>query len=394
MLQLTQPSPSLDLPLSWEARGLYVHIPFCFHKCHYCDFYSITRQSPERMEAFVDRVLAEATLWVTPTIRPSPRTVFFGGGTPSLLPINCMRRLIAGLKNCFILSGVDEWTVECNPATVSGDYCRMLIDSGVTRLSFGAQSFRPGELKLLERDHDPDDVPRSLDFARSAGFTRLNLDLIFAIPGQTLEDWLGNLNCAIELNVPHLSCYALTYEPNTALTVRKRLGQFASVDEALELQMLRVTRTVLDQHGYRAYEISNFARTGEACRHNLQYWQGENYLGLGPSAASHVDGHRWKNRPHLREWETAVDTGDLPVVDYETLSPEHRARELAMLLLRLDAGLNFADFSARTGYSPHALFNDQINSLMKLGLIHLDDEHIALTDKGLGVADAVAAEFL
>src|SRR5882672_7317889 len=164
-----------------EVEGLYVHVPFCFHKCHYCDFYSITRQSPERMGRFVDLILKEARQWANGPAKIRPKTVFFGGGTPSLLPLEEMRRLLAELRDVFDFSQTDEWTIECNPATVSGEYLAMLRQSGVDRLSFGAQSFDRAELAILERHHKPEDVKRSLELARMAGFGRLNVDLIFAI---------------------------------------------------------------------------------------------------------------------------------------------------------------------------------------------------------------------
>ena len=211
-----------------------------------------------------------------------PRTIFFGGGTPSLLPVEQMRRLILGLRDRFDLSRVDEWTVEANPATVSAEYCAMLRAAGVNRISFGAQSFDRIELKQLERHHDPEDVPRSLELARAAGFERLNLDLIYAIPGQTLSSWEKSLDAALALGTSHLSCYGLTYEPNTAITVRKRLGQFSAAEESVELSMLRYARMRLAAAKMQAYEISNYARDGEECRHNLVYWLGENYVGLGP----------------------------------------------------------------------------------------------------------------
>ena len=240
--------------------GLYVHVPFCFHKCHYCDFYSITRQTPDRMARFVELVLAEAEMWNgpdAPIVRP--RTVFFGGGTPSLLPMDLMRGLIAGLRARFDFSELNEWTVEVNPATASLEYCHMLRESGVDRLSFGAQSFDRDELKVLERHHDPEDVPRSIDFARAAGFSRLNVDLIYAIPnkkvvsplnkgdttlyfGQTVDSWARSLDAAVALGVPHVSAYNLTYEPNTPIAVKKRLGQLDLTCESTELEMMRVAR--------------------------------------------------------------------------------------------------------------------------------------------------------
>lgn len=379
-----------------EVTGLYVHIPFCFHKCHYCDFYSITRQSEERMDRFVDLVLAEAGMWGAAGGLPRfrPRTVFFGGGTPSLLPLPLMRRLIEGLGRRFDLSGIEEWTVEVNPATARGDYCRMLRDCGVDRLSFGAQSFSRDELRVLERHHDPDDLPRSLDAAHAAGFRRLNLDLIYAIPGQTLETWDASLSAALELRTPHLSCYGLTYEPNTPIAVKKRLGQLESAPEELELSMFYHTRRRLHHAALEAYEISNFATPGEECLHNLAYWTGENYIGLGPSAASHVEGHRWRNRPHLGEWEDALAAGALPAIDVEHLSPARRAGELAMLMLRLSRGLQFDDFTDRTGLDARTAFAAQARRLCRVGLLTAGADAFRLTDSGLAVADAVAAEFL
>jgi oxygen-independent coproporphyrinogen-3 oxidase len=379
-----------------SVKALYVHIPFCFHKCHYCDFYSITRQTPQRMEEFVDRILAEADFWTDRRRGPGiePTTIFFGGGTPSLLPLDAMRRLIVGLRSRFDLSKTTEWTVEINPATADAGYCQMLRELGVDRLSFGAQSFRADELALLERHHDPADVPRSLEIARAAGFDRLNLDLIFALPGQSLADWSHSLETAIALGTTHLSCYGLTYEPNTAMAVRLRLGQFSAAAEELELEMLHHTRDRLAAVGRPAYEVSNFAALGDECRHNLNYWTGGDYLALGPSGASHIQGWRWKNRPHLREWEIAIDGGNLPAVDAESLTPRQRAGELAMLMLRLENGLNFVDFTARLGLEPLQLFAESIDKLVKLKLVAVTPKTVKLTRAGLDVADAVAGEFL
>ncbi|MEO6434351.1 MAG: radical SAM family heme chaperone HemW [Tepidisphaeraceae bacterium] len=430
----TVPLDPASLPAA-RIDALYVHVPFCFHKCHYCDFYSITRQTPERMARFIDLILAEADLWNATPVTTLPKTVFFGGGTPTLLPVDEMRRLLDGLRERIDFSDVNEWTIEANPATVTHEYCAMLREQGVDRLSFGAQSFDPAELKLLERHHDPDDVPRSVETARGAGFTRLNLDLIFAIPGQTLESWGRSLDAAIALGTPHLSCYGLTYEPYTPIAVRRRMGQFEQIEESIELEMLRHTRRHLAALGLAPYEISNYAREGEACRHNLVYWTGGNYLGLGPSAASHVQGWRWRNRPHLGEWERAVEgsgegagfrvqgsgnTEDasisvsslnpeprtlnpalprtlnpcLPAIEVEHLTPRRRAGELAMLLLRLTRGLNFADFSARSGFDARKIFADPLERFARVGLLDVDEYRVCLTERGLVVADALSAELL
>jgi oxygen-independent coproporphyrinogen-3 oxidase len=383
-----------DVPRDQHVDALYVHVPFCFHKCHYCDFYSITRQTPDRMARFVDLVLAEADLWRQegPTVRP--RTIFFGGGTPSLLPIGQMDRLLAGLRERFDFSLLDEWTVEVNPATTDLDYCRLLRRRGVTRLSFGAQSFDERELAQLERHHKPEQVGQSIAIARDAGFERLNVDLIFAIPGQTLESWQRSLDTALALGTPHVSAYALTYEPNTPMAVKKRLGQVRSASEELELEMLMHTRQVLGEAGLEAYEVSNFAVPGEACRHNLNYWTGGSYLGLGPSAASHVHGTRFRNKPHLGEWEQALDRRELPVVDFERLTDRQRRGETVMLMLRLRDGVDRDAYAARFGSDVADDFADAIAPLRDNGLLLISPNRVSLTEKAIPVADAVAAEFL
>ena len=376
-----------DLPAA-SIDALYVHVPFCFHKCHYCDFYSITRQTPERMDQFVDLLLAEAALWRN--VRARPTTVFFGGGTPSLLPLGVMKRLIDGLHEAFDLSAVSEWSIEVNPATVDADYLRMLRGRGVDRLSFGAQSFDLGELKTLERHHTPTDVRRSVAMARDAGFGRLNLDLIYAIPGQDANSWQRSLDAAIALGTTHLSCYGLTYEPNTVIAVRKRLGRLTAVEDDAELAMLHQTRRELSRVGLLPYEISNYAAAGEECRHNLAYWTGKNYVGLGPSAASHVDGHRFKNRQHLGDWESAVPTGRLPVVEHEVLADRDRVDERLMLELRLSRGVRWRDYDVDL----RTMFAQTLRTVSALGLIAVDEVGFRLTEPGLDVADGVAGEFV
>jgi oxygen-independent coproporphyrinogen-3 oxidase len=391
-------SPSRPRPATLPravVSGLYLHVPFCFHKCHYCDFYSITRQPPARMAKFVDLLLDEADMWAAPDAPAVlPRTIFFGGGTPSLLPLEQMRRLIRELKQRFDFSDVNEFTVEVNPATASAEYCAMLRECGVDRLSFGAQSFNTDELHTLERHHGPDDVPRSLELAREAGFQRLNVDLIYAIPGQTLDSWRASLEAAMALGTSHLSCYGLTYEPNTPMAVRKRLGLVRAAEESLELDMFHHTRRRLREAGLPPYEISNYASPGEECRHNLLYWTGGNYVGLGPSAASHIEGHRFRNRPHLGEWERAVESRELAAIEYEVLDGRRRAAELVMLMLRLARPIEFDGYAARTGLDARALFADPIDRLTRAGLLRVDEAGFVLAERGVDVADAVASEFL
>ena len=346
------------------------------------------------MGKFVDLVLREADVWTHSALTVQPRTVFFGGGTPTLLPQNEMRRLTGGLGQRFDLSLCDEWTVEANPATVGKEYCDMLVEGGVDRISMGAQSFDPAELAILERHHRPDDVASSLETVRTAGIGRVNLDLIYAIPQQSLDGWMRSLERAIALGIDHLSCYGLTYEPNTPLAVRRRLGWVKSVEPELEIEMLRCTRRRLAEVGLHSYEISNYCRPGQECRHNLLYWQGGDYLGLGPSAASHVQGWRWRNRPHLGEWERSLENGQLPAIEIETLTPRQRAGELAMLMLRLSKGIVHAEFAERVGHNASALFAEVIDRLSRLGLLEVSETSIRLSEAAVPVADSVAAEFV
>jgi oxygen-independent coproporphyrinogen-3 oxidase len=383
----------LTLPAA-EIPGLYVHVPFCFHKCHYCDFYSITRQTPERMGRFVDLVLREADFWVDGPVMVKPRTVFFGGGTPSLLPVGEMGRLIRGLRERFDFSLCGEFTVEANPATVSVEYAQTLARAGVDRVSMGAQSFDRNELAVLERHHEPEDVGRSLEIVRSAGISRVNVDLIYGVPGQSMERWMRSLERAIELGTEHVSCYGLTYEPNTPLAVRKRLGLVSAIDPDLEVEMMRATRARLSEAGLEAYEISNYSRAGAECRHNLLYWNGGDYISLGPSAASHVRGTRWRNRPHLGEWENAIEAGQLPAIETEKLGLEQRAGELAMLMLRLSKGIDDAVFTARIGRSVRSFFAEVIERLVGLGLLEASGTSIRLSERGIPIMDSVAAEFV
>ncbi len=386
-------APSIDVGKAPARFGsLYVHVPFCVHKCHYCDFYSITRQSPERMTRFVDLVLREAELWCEATTQIT--TIFFGGGTPSLLPARDMVRLIEGLRERLDLSAVDEFTVEVNPNHVRPGYFDALASVGVNRVSLGAQSFVDAELVALERDHEPACVAPAVEAARAAGIGRQSVDLIHAIPGQTLDSLEFSLDAAITTGVGHVSCYSLTYEPNTPLAVRRRLGRIEATPEDDELAMFRLVRERLTSAGLVPYETSNFARPADECRHNIACWSGDDYLGLGPAAASHASGTRWRNEPHLGRWETRVEAGGLPVIEAEHLSPGDRAAELAWLNLRMTRGVDVIDFRERTGIDFMVGFGDVVPRLIDTGLLTADKERVRLTPRGVELADAIAGEFL
>lgn len=342
------------------ARSLYIHVPFCFHKCHYCDFYSLV-DTRDRQAAFTDRLIAELAA-LAPFAGGKPlRTIFVGGGTPSLLAVEHWKRLLATLADRFDLSevrkGLGEFTVECNPETVSAELMETLRGGGVDRVSVGAQSFNPAHLKTLERWHDPANVAKAIDLARAAGIPRQSMDLIFGIPGQTLLDWESDLATALSIGTEHLSCYNLTYEPNTAMTKRLELGHFIPAEEEVEVEMFHATLRHVRAAGMDRYEVSNFARSGCESQHNLAYWRQEQWLAAGPSASGHLSlagptgepgAWRWKNVPRLDDYLKESPTGLPGAVDVEGPDATRALVEKIMTGVRLAEGLDAAQTIAAT----------------------------------------------
>ncbi len=385
------------LPLRGKPRidGLYIHTPFCFHKCHYCDFYSIAEPAgdgvsqSDRQGVFTERLIGELKLRAG-QVGLAPRTIFVGGGTPTLLRVELWRNLLGALEETGCLGRVEEFTVEANPETVSLELMGVLKAGGVNRVSVGAQSFDTGLLKTLERWHDPVSVPKAVGAVRGAGIDNINLDLIFAIPGQTLAMLDADLDAVLALEPDHLSCYGLTYEPNTPMTARLRRGEFRSADEAVERRMYGRVIERLAGAGYEHYEVSNWARPGRQCRHNMAYWENRHWLGIGPSAASHMDGYRWKNLAHLGRY--IADAVEPPTADHEHLPPDRRVGELLMLQLRLlrGVGRGWLDKHLSADDARHAT----ITHLVEIEMLQWTPTHLRLTREGLFVADAVIAELL
>ncbi|MEM6459713.1 MAG: radical SAM family heme chaperone HemW [Planctomycetota bacterium] len=377
---------------------MYLHLPFCFHKCHYCDFYSVVDPpgSPgasggDRQAAFTDALCAELRELADRlggALRPD--TVFAGGGTPTYLRAELWDRLFGTLRDLGLLDRVAEFTVEANPETVTPDLMRRLAAGGVDRVSIGAQSFDRGSLAALERWHDPDSVPRAVDACRAAGIDNLSLDLIFAVPGQTLAMLDADLDRLLELEPTHLSTYGLTYEPQTPLAARLRLGRVTAVDDETERRMYERILERLGAAGFVQYEVSNWAKPGFRCRHNLHYWHNRDWLGAGPGAASHRGGHRWRNAPNLAAYLDAAPHP--PTQDHERLDPDARLGERLMLGLRLREGIGLAwlDDHLPSGDRRHAA----IDELIGLGMLERTATHLRLTRRGLFVADSVIAKLL
>lgn len=372
--------------------GLYVHVPFCPRKCGYCDFYSIT-PSDSLVRDYIDAVLTELDAALADN-RLHVETIFVGGGTPSFLPESSLARLMGRLAHISRTHHPIEFSVEVNPASLTGDKAALLRQAGVTRISMGAQSFVGAELQMLDRLHGPDDIAAGVELVRRVGFEHLNLDLIFGIPGQTLRTWSQSLDAAVDLGPDHVACYGLTYEPGTPLTLRRDSGQITPLDEDLETEMYLQAIDRLAASGFQQYEISNFARPGGQCRHNLRYWRGQPGIGVGPAAAGYLDGCRWRNVVSVADYVGRIRSGQATAVDVERLDPLGRAGEAAMLRLRMTDGIRCEEFQALTGYDPRALFADAIENHIRTGLLTVDHNQIALTRKGLPLADAVVRDFL
>lgn len=383
------------------VRSLYIHVPFCSHKCHYCDFYSLV-DTQDRQQAFADRLLREMAALAPWTSGLPLRTLFVGGGTPSLMRVELWDRVLTELARHFDLSdtrsGAAEFTVECNPESVTPELMQRLRAGGVNRVSMGAQSFEARHLQTLERKHNPENVARAIAIAREAGIQRQSVDLIFGVPGQTLAEWDADLRRAIALGTEHVSCYNLTYEPNTAMTARLKRGEFTPADEDLEVEMYEHTRAVLADAGLRRYEISNYARPGAEARHNLAYWRQEQWLAAGPSASGHVADWRWKNVARLDDYLNAPSPDGLaPATDVEAPDEARLLKETFWTGLRLAEGVAhepLLDRAERTHPGARQRLLRLRDHLESEGKMIAEPSRWRLTDAGMLQADAIAVDVM
>ena len=314
------------------VESLYIHIPFCHRICPYCAFFKHTPGNTD-MRGFVQAVAREARRRAPAGF--APRTVYFGGGTPSMLSPTHLERLVAGLREVCDLSRVEEWSFEANPATFTPAKVRQWRELGITRVSLGVQSFEPHLLRLLGREHSPADVAESVQMLREAGMPHINIDLMFALPGQTAQDWEHSLREAVRLGVDHISAYSLTLEEGTPFHARYA----GCADDERDAALFELAEDILTAAGFRHYEISNYARPGGESLHNLACWHGRDYIGLGPGACGTVDGTRYENAGDTAAYTAALARGELPPGTAERLTAEARRTELLGLMLRTDTGL-------------------------------------------------------
>jgi len=364
-------------------RHLYVHIPFCPRICPYCSFYKETSDR-NRTQAFLDALLVELDRRLDQMSICKLETIFFGGGTPSALSVKQLEFILSGLRQRLDLSNIREWTLEMNPATVSLEKAKMICDFGVNRISMGVQSWNPKILETLGRVHTAQQAERSFEILRDAGFKNLNLDFIFGVPGQSALEWEETLGKTIGLEPEHISAYCLTYEEDTDFFRRFSQGELTQ-DIERDAAFYELTMAILEQAGYCQYEISNYARHGFECLHNLGYWLGHNYLGLGPSAFSTVGSRRWKNTPDTRRYIEQIRAEIEPVAFEEMLSGEIRRVEEIAFGLRTSIGVS---------ESRIASWPQELSSLLSEGYLEKVENHVRLTAKGKMVADAVAELFV
>jgi oxygen-independent coproporphyrinogen-3 oxidase len=370
-------------------RAAYIHVPFCAHRCGYCDFTLIARRDDliddylRALEIDLDRLEQ----------RPVIDTLFFGGGTPTHLSAEQLGRLMEIVLGHFQLADGYEFSVEANPAALGDDKIAALAAAGVNRVSLGAQSFDAEVLTLLERDHSRSDIVSAVErLLQSIG--NVSVDLIFGVPGQSLSNWKKSLTQAIDLQPTHVSTYGLTFEKGTQFWNRRNKGELRQAGEELERSMYAAAMDQLSAAGYVQYEISNFARPGFVCRHNEVYWRGLQFFGFGPGAARYIDGIRKINHRSVSTWLKRVFAGDSPISEIDELSAEDSARELLVLSLRRCEGVSKQEFQQQTGFDVDRLARKTIDCYTGCGLLEETDTHIRLTREGRFVADTVFVDLL
>jgi oxygen-independent coproporphyrinogen-3 oxidase len=366
--------------------GIYVALPFCRSHCHYCSN-PAGRYTEDAAGRYLERVLEDLEAAAPGWSGHGIESVYLGGGTPTLYPPEALGRLLETVARRFRLAPDAEITTEANPETVHPEAAQAWAALGINRVSIGAQSFRPEHLKALGRAHNPESVVRAVEAVRSAGISRLSLDLIFALPGQTGAQWAEDLEAALALGPGHLSAYGLTPEAGTPLGERVAAGQVALPDAPAYADLYTLAVERLEAAGYARYEVSNFARPGSACRHNLNYWRGGDYLGLGAGAASHRAGHRWA----VADDVDAFLEGPVPPAEAETLAPVGRAVEMAIFGLRTAEGIDFKAIGVRAGAPLPPAARAALERLQRAGLVRLDARGCRPTQRGFLFTDEIGA---
>jgi oxygen-independent coproporphyrinogen-3 oxidase len=376
-------SPAGDTPATTEPiRHIYVHIPFCARICPYCAFYKdlLDRsQTPRFCEALLGELDGQRAIFAI-----SPKTIYFGGGTPTALSTSQLEFLLGGFRERLDLSALEEWTIEANPGSVSARKAALLCKLGVNRISLGVQSWDNTLLKILGREHNAEQAEQSFHILRADGFSNINIDLMFGLPGQTVHQWQQTLEKTISLRPDHISAYCLTYEEDTEFFLRQSRGELKANPDT-DADFFEVGMSILEKAGYEHYEISNYARPGFTSVHNRAYWSGEDYLGVGPSAFSTVGMRRWQNLADYRGYADRILLGQSPIGATENLTTEMKRAERIALSLRTRDGISASELRR---------FPRETNEFIALGLLRQSSGKFILTQKGKSLADSVAEAFV
>lgn len=375
---------------------IYIHIPFCVKKCAYCDFLSGS-QDENTIQEYVDAIIKEIYAYHEQASKYEVITIFLGGGTPSILKEKQVQQIFEALHNVFLMTKDAEITIEANPGTVTREKLETYRRCGINRISFGLQSTKNVELKLLGRIHTYEEFLESFSLARECGFDNINVDLISAIPKQTLASWEETLQNVIKLNPEHISAYSLIVEEGTSFAKvygEGCPGEKDLPDEEEERKIYYRTAELLEKAGYHRYEISNYTKEGRECKHNLGYWERKEYLGIGLGAASLIDNTRYKNTDDLAYYNKNASRLDMIQEDMQVLSTKEQMEEFIFLGLRKMEGISKKEFTENFGMNIEECFGHQIEKLLKEGLLQKKDLRIMLTRRGIDVSNYVFAEFL
>lgn len=374
-----------------NESALYVHIPFCDHKCIYCDFYSII--TSDNIQPFLSSIKKEIDNYSEFNINRNFSSVYFGGGTPSLMEPNYIEEIITKLHNTFSITSNAEITLETNPGTVDKDKLKEFLNIGINRLSIGIQSFNEEELKFLTRIHDKQTAMETVNNAYNVGFENISIDLIFNLPKQTKEKWHYNLEVAVSLPIKHISAYSLILERGTILNKMILDGKVKIHDNDYDADLYETTIDFFDRNGFKQYEVSNFAKNGFECIHNKAYWEYRDYLGFGPSAHSFINGKRWWNYSSLKRYISEVEEKEIAVAGFEFVNPDQMFEEYIMLALR-SKGINLPDFYSRFGSAWIESKNSYLYNLEKNDFLTLNKNSISLTKKGYALCDEILTNIL
>lgn len=373
--------------------GIYIHIPFCVKKCKYCDFNSF-RMDNKSKEIYLKDLKKEIEMYSNEYKDRKIDTVFLGGGTPSILTGKEIEELMGKIKNSFNISEDAEITMECNPGTIDSEKLKIIKSSGINRLSIGLQAVQNNHLKYIGRIHTYEEFEKNFKEARNLGFNNINVDLMFDLPNQTEEDWKESLERIVNLNPEHISAYSLILEEGTELFEMYNREEFDLMDENKDMEMYEYTIRYLEKNYYNQYEISNYAKEGKECKHNIIYWQCNNYIGLGAGAAGYLGEKRYTNEMKLSNYHDKICCGKKPIMNIEKLSDEEKIEEIVFMNLRMNEGIDRIEFKKRFNIDFYDKYREKIDILEKRNLLEVSEKKIKLTQKGREISNSVFLEIL